>query len=127
MQFKNHNGIFDARGSPMLHHASSLVARSGLALFILMLAGHAVAQASANLVVNGSFENRTSPPPPTSGFSSGVPDDWVDLLGGNTYLVHESHPTVPGNAAIDGEIIVGGGAISCSARSSPRPGPVRSK
>ena len=64
--------------------------------------------AQANLIVNGSFENRTSPPPPASGFSSGVPDNWVDLLSGNTYLVHESHPTVPANEAIDGEIIVGG-------------------
>jgi len=78
-------------------------------LMVVCLSGLAVAQAPTNLVVNGSFENRASPPPPTSGFSSGVPDDWVDLLEGNTYLVHESHVTVPGNAAIDGEIIVGGG------------------
>jgi hypothetical protein len=65
------------------------------------------------LVVNGSFENRTSPPPPTTGFSSGVPDSWVDLTGdpltgGAPYLVHEDNVNVPGNSAIDGDLTVGG-------------------
>lgn len=71
------------------------------------VAGTASAQ-SVNLVTNGSFEDRTSPPPPTSGFSTGIPDGWASTST-STYLVHESHGTVPGNAAIDGVTIVGGG------------------
>ena len=64
--------------------------------------------AAASLIVNGSFENRTTPPAPTSDFSSGVPDSWIDTFAGNTYLIHESHPIVPGNSAVDGAITVGG-------------------
>ena len=74
-------------------------------LFLFPLISQAPA---ASLIVNGSFEERTTPPAPTSNFSSGVPDSWVDLFEGNTYLVHESHAIVPGNSAVDGEISVGG-------------------
>lgn len=75
----------------------------------LALVSSSVQLLSANLILNGSFETRTSPPAPTSGFSFGLPDFWTDPFNGNTYLVHESHGTVPGNSAIDGDIIVGGG------------------
>ena len=98
------------KGKKMLQQIGVRGSKTGLFIFLFVcLSGLAVAQAPTNLVVNGSFENRTSPPPPASGFSSGVPDSWTSLIGGNTYLVHESHTTVPGNAAIDGQIIVGGG------------------
>jgi hypothetical protein len=63
----------------------------------------------ADLIINGSFENRTSPAPPTTGFSFGAPDAWVDLASGNPYLVHEDNVNVPGNSAIDGDVTVGGG------------------
>lgn len=83
------------------------------ALSAIVCASSLTAQAS--LIVNGSFENRTTPPPPTSTppntFTQGNPDNWIAETGNgftDAYLVHESHPTVPGNAAIDGDIIVGG-------------------
>lgn len=78
-------------------------------IFLGCLASHAYGQTYSNLILNGSFEERTTPAAPTSGFSSGLPDDWVEITTtGGPYLVHESHGTVPGNAAIDGEIILGG-------------------
>lgn len=77
-------------------------------ILFVCASGLVVAQAQANLIVNGSFEDRTSPTAPISGFSPGDPDNWVDRLGGGTYLVHEDNGTVPGDSAIDGDIIVGG-------------------
>jgi outer membrane autotransporter protein len=86
----------------------SMVPRFATVVALSTSAGTASAQ-SENLVTNGSFEDATLPPLSGGYYPNVIPDGWTTTANqSNVYLVPETHSTVPGNSAIDGDLIVGG-------------------